>query len=170
MPPADRSDQLEQRRSGANLGWSLAMVLRRWQERVEQALDGIPHSSRGYHVLSVVVHDALPTQGALAARLAIDRTVLTYLIDDLENAGLVERQLDRRDRRARRIVATEHGRRVLADAERRVADSEEQVLGSLTASERVTFREAAERAAEAIHAAAPDTDPCRAVEDVCDRK
>jgi DNA-binding MarR family transcriptional regulator len=159
------AEQSGQRRSGASLGWSLAMVLRRWQERVEQALESIPHGSRGFHVLSVVVHDELPTQGALAVRLGIDRTVLTYLIDDLETAGLVERQLDRRDRRARRIVATEEGRRVLTEAEHRVADSEEQVLGGLNESERVMFRDTAERAAEAIHAAAPDTDPCRAVED-----
>lgn len=144
------------------------MVLRRWQERVEETLQGLPHGSRGYHVLSAVVHDAPPTQGALATRLVIDRTVLTYLIDDLEAAGLVERQLDPRDRRARRIVATEQGRRFLADAERRVADNEEQVLVALTEAERAVFRDTAERAAEAIRTTSPGTDPCIAVRDVFD--
>ncbi len=152
--------------STSNLGWSLAMVLRRWQERVEEAVEGIPHGTRGYHVLSTVVHDELPNQGALAARLLIDRTVLTYLLDDFEAAGLVERQQDPRDRRARRIVATGLGREVLTTAEARVSTAEEQVLGGLSEGERVLFRETASRAAEAIHAAAPDTEPCRAVESV----
>jgi DNA-binding MarR family transcriptional regulator len=165
---ADRPFEVAGRRSGADLGWSLAMVLRRWQERVEETLSAIPHGSRGYHVLTVVVHDDLPTQGALASRLAIDRTVLTYLIDDLEAAGLVERQLDRRDRRARRVVATEKGRQLLAEADRSVAETEERVLGGLAQTERAMFRDAAERAAEAIHATAPQTDPCLAVQETCD--
>ena len=112
------------------------MVLRRWHERVEEALRDLPHGSRGYHILAVVVHDEVPTQGALATRLAIDRSVLTYLIDDLESAGLLERQLDPRDRRARRIVATGRGREMLADAERRVSLAEEHVLAGLPEDQR----------------------------------
>lgn len=161
----DRSERPELTRSGANLGWALAVVLRRWQEQVEAAVEGIPQGSRGFHVLSVVVHDDLPTQAALATRLAIDRSVLTYVIDDLEGADLVERQLDRRDRRARRIVATGKGRQVLADAEDRVTAAEELVLGGLTEPERAVFRLAAGRAAEAIHAATPGIDLCAVVED-----
>ncbi|MEE6259431.1 MarR family winged helix-turn-helix transcriptional regulator [Plantactinospora sonchi] len=157
--PADRS-------RGSNFGWSLGMVLRRWTEYVEETLKDLPHGSRGYHILAVVVHEEVPTQGALASRLVIDRSVLTYVIDDLENAGLIERRLDPRDRRARRIVATEHGRRVLADAERRVAHAEDHVLGGLPEEQRAAFRDFAERAAEAIHASAPGTDPCAAVTDV----
>ncbi|WP_230394428.1 MarR family winged helix-turn-helix transcriptional regulator [Plantactinospora alkalitolerans] len=156
------------RRSATNLGWSLGMVLRRWHERVEEELRDLPHGSRGYHILTVVVHDEVPTQGALATRLAIDRSVLTYLIDDLESAGLLERQLDPRDRRARRIVATGRGREALADAERRVSLAEQHVLAGLPEDQRSMFRDAAGRAAEAIHAAAPGTDPCIAVQDVLD--
>ncbi|MFI7607006.1 MarR family winged helix-turn-helix transcriptional regulator [Micromonospora sp. NPDC049366] len=156
------------RQRGVNFGWSLGMVLRRWQESVEETLQDLPHGSRGYHILAVVVHEDVPTQGALAARLVIDRSVLTYVIDDLEAAGLIERQLDPRDRRARRIVATDRGRRVLADAEERVARAEDQVLGGLSPQQRAGFREAAERAAEAIVSAAPGTDPCLAVGSVID--
>jgi DNA-binding MarR family transcriptional regulator len=155
-------------RPGTNLGWSLGMVLRRWHEYVEEALKDLPQGSRGYHILAVVVHNDMPTQVALAARLAIDRSVLTYLIDDLEAAGLIERRLDPRDRRARRIVATERGRQVLTDAERRVAHAEDRVLAGLAEDQRAAFRDAADRAAEAIHAAAPGTDPCLAVQEVLD--
>ncbi|RLP96131.1 MarR family transcriptional regulator [Micromonospora sp. BL4] len=166
MSDIDPCDLPADRQRGSNFGWSLGMVLRRWHEYVEEALKGLPHGSRGYHILAVVVHEDVPTQAALASRLVIDRSVLTYVIDDLENAGLIERQLDPRDRRARRIVATERGRQALADAEKRVAHAEDHVLAGLSEEQRATFRDSANRAAEAIHAAAPGTDPCAAVTSV----
>jgi MarR family transcriptional regulator, transcriptional regulator for hemolysin len=52
------------------------------------------------------------SQAALAARLGIDRTVMTYLLDDLVTAGLVERRQDPGDRRTRSVAATEHGRAI----------------------------------------------------------
>ncbi|MEU8078752.1 MarR family transcriptional regulator [Catellatospora citrea] len=166
---ANVSTQPVDRQRGVNFGWSLGMVLRRWQEYVEEALRDLPHGSRGYHILAVVVHEDVPTQGALATRLVIDRSVLTYVIDDLEAAGLIERQLDPRDRRARRIVATERGRQVLADAEKRVAHVEDQVLRGLPEQQRATFRDAAETAAEAIAGMSPETDPCLAVSSVLEQ-
>ncbi|MFF0120287.1 MarR family winged helix-turn-helix transcriptional regulator [Micromonospora arida] len=130
------------------------------------AAEGPAARQWGYHILAVVVHEEVPTQGALAARLAIDRSVLTYVIDDLANAGLIERRPDPQDRRARRVVATERGRQTLAEAERRVAHAEDHVLGGLPEEQRRVFRDLAARAAEAIHAAAPATDPCVAVQSV----
>ncbi|MGN9810013.1 MarR family winged helix-turn-helix transcriptional regulator [Micromonospora sp. BQ11] len=169
MSTTDPCELPADRRHGSSFGWALGMVLRRWHEYVEEALKDLPHGSRGYHILAVVVHEEVPTQGALATRLVIDRSVLTYVIDDLEAAGLIERQLDPRDRRARRIVATERGRQALAEAERRVAHVEDRVLGGLPEGQRSAFRDFAGRAAEAIHAAAPGTDPCAAVTSVLGR-
>ena len=136
MSVTDACELPADRRRGSTFGWSLGMVLRRWHEYVEELLSDLPHRSRGYHILAVVVHEEVPTQGALAARLAIDRSVLTYVIDDLENAGLIERKLDPQDRRARRVVATERGRETLAEAERRVAHAEDHVLGGLPEDQR----------------------------------
>ncbi|MGW3887769.1 MarR family winged helix-turn-helix transcriptional regulator [Micromonospora chokoriensis] len=166
MAAIDPCELPADRRRGSTFGWSLGVVLRRWHEYVEEMLNDLPHGSRGYHILAVVVHEDVPTQGALATRLAIDRSVLTYVIDDLENAGLIERKLDPQDRRARRVVATDRGRAALAEAERRVAHAEDHVLGGLPEDQRDAFRDFAARAAEAIHAAAPATDPCVAVRSV----
>ncbi|MDG4840025.1 MarR family winged helix-turn-helix transcriptional regulator [Micromonospora sp. WMMD967] len=166
MAATDPCELPADRRRGSTFGWSLGVVLRRWHEYVEEMLNDLPHGSRGYHILSVVVHEDVPTQGALATRLGIDRSVLTYVIDDLENAGLIERKLDPQDRRARRIVATDRGRAALTEAERRVTHAEDHVLGGLPEDQRDTFRDFAARAAEAIHAAAPATDPCVAVRSV----
>ncbi|MFD6949527.1 MarR family transcriptional regulator [Nocardiopsis sp. TSRI0078] len=149
-----------------NLGWSLAVVLRRWHERVESVLADLPHGSRGYHVLAAVSPGEPPTQAALAERLLIDRSVMTYLLDDLEEAGLVRRRVDPDDRRVRRVCATEHGREVLAGLRERVEHAEEQVLAGLDAPTRGLFRDLAQRAAVAVQESSPATDPCAAVRQV----
>jgi DNA-binding MarR family transcriptional regulator len=48
-------------------------------------------------------------QATLAAQLGLDRTVTTYLLDELVDAGLVERRPDPSDRRARLIALTDTG-------------------------------------------------------------
>jgi DNA-binding MarR family transcriptional regulator len=145
------------------LGWSLAVVLRHWHERTETALAGIPHGARGYHVLAATAHGDPPTQAALAERLLIDRSVMTYLLDDLESADLVRRRVDPDDRRVRRVRATDTGLAVLAGAQRRVVAIEEEVLAGLDGEDRDRFRTFARHAATAIQAASPGTDPCAAV-------
>src|SRR5699024_4300592 len=142
------------------LSWPLVALLREWTNRTEAATVELPHGMRGYQVLRTVVHDTPPTQAALASRLGIDRTVLTYLIDRYADCGLVERQRDPTDRRARRIVATHHGQRVLAGVDEKVSAAGEQLLAGLRPAERTRLRELLERAA---HGLTPDEDRCAAV-------
>lgn len=141
-------------------GWSLAALLREWSARVDAAADDLPQGTRGYQLLTAVVHGNLPSQAALAATLGIDRTVMTYLLDGFEGCGLVERQRDPADRRARRIVATDKGLEVLAAMEARVAAAEDELLAGLEPAQRAVFRELLERAATG---AGPDDDPCHTV-------
>lgn len=92
-------------------------------------------TQRGYCVLS----KAIPgdrSQIKLAEQCGMDKTTMVVTIDELEKAGLVERQLSPTDRRARIIVATDKGRRVAVQA-REIADSVyADVLGVLPARER----------------------------------
>lgn len=145
---------------GLGLSWSLVALLREWSVRVEAATEALPQGMRGYQVLRVVVHDAPPTQAALAARLGIDRTVMTYLIDRYVECGFVERQQDPADRRARRIVVTPRGREILAEVDVRVADAEEDLLSGLPPADRAQFRDLLERAARGV---TRDEDPCGVV-------
>ncbi|MFI8524309.1 MarR family winged helix-turn-helix transcriptional regulator [Promicromonospora sukumoe] len=141
-------------------GWSLAALLREWSARVDAAADDLPQGTRGYQLLTAVVHGHLPSQAALAASLGIDRTVMTYLLDAFEGCGLVERQQDPADRRARRIVATDRGQEVLAAMEARVAAAEEELLSGLEPAQRAVLRQLLEQAASGT---GPDHDPCRTV-------
>ncbi len=137
------------REEGAcDMGLSLGIVLRALHSSLTQVVGDLPHRERGYQVLSTVVHRDPPSQLALAEHLGIDRTVMTYLIDDLVEAGLVERQLNPSDRRQRKIVATKRGARTLARLERQVHDAEEAVLAALDPADRRTFRAMLRRVAD----------------------
>jgi DNA-binding MarR family transcriptional regulator len=88
---------------------------------------------------------------------------MTYLLDSLAEAGLVERRPDPADRRARRIVATARGRVLLDGLGERLREVEDQVLAGLDeAGDRQAFRTLLQRLA--LHAAtaldSASADPC----------
>ena len=132
-----------------DFGAALGILLRSYAETVGPELVDFPHGARGYQTLCEVVQGQPPSQAALAARLGIDRTMMTYLIDDLVEAGLVERRPNPDDRRQRRIVATEQGRGALAALCGRVAEAEDLALGALDENERTMFRRLLTKAAGA---------------------
>ncbi len=75
-----------------------------------------------------------PTMGQVSAVLAMDRTTVTANLKPLERRGLVEVQVDEKDRRSRRLKLTSAGRRLLAEAmplwEKAQAINEELILGT----------------------------------------
>ncbi len=123
-----------------DLGLSLSLVLRAYLQASAEVLADIPGGPRGYQVIATAAHDCPPTQLALAQHLGIDRSVLTYLLDDLEAAGVIERQADPSDRRARRIVVTSAGQSLLRTLRRRLRQAETHVLRSLSADEQASLR------------------------------
>lgn len=123
-----------------DFGWTLGVLVRNYQNAATVAMGEFPHGARGYQVLVAVASGEQPNQLALAQHLGIDRTVMTYLVDDFVKAGLVERQLNPADRRARIVVATEPGLDMLAELQRSVSEAEGAVLGALDAAERELFR------------------------------
>jgi hypothetical protein len=65
---------------------------------------------------------------------------MTYLLDELEAAKLIERRPDPTDRRARRIVATQLGTELLATLNDRLRAAEAYLLAPLDLETRETFR------------------------------
>ena len=143
-----------------DLGWHLGVLGGAYQASVMAVLGDFPRGPRGYQTLAAVVHDERSSQLALATHLGIDRTVMTYLIDDLVAAGLVERQLNPDDRRQRRIVATERGVAAYTDLERRVRAAEDALLGALDDGERQALRHLLRRVACDLRDIEPAIDPC----------
>jgi MarR family transcriptional regulator for hemolysin len=147
-----------------DMGWNLGMVLRGYQGLFEAAVADMPAGIRGFQVLSTVVHKDPPNQQALGAHLAIDRTVLTYLLDTLVEAGVVERVPDPADRRARRVIATESGRHMLAAYESRVAVAEADLMAGLEKEDAETLGILIGRLARNVHRAQPGASPCEAMD------
>ena len=147
-----------------DLAWHLGMILRGHQTHFAQAVEEMPCSVRGYQMLSTVVHHDPANQQALGAHLGIDRTVLTYLIDDLVEAGLVERVPAPTDRRARKIVATRQGTELLTRLESRVAAAEQTLLAELDAAESTQLAGLVSKLSMAIHRAQPGANPCEAMD------
>ncbi|MCG7287975.1 MarR family transcriptional regulator [Cellulomonas sp. ACRRI] len=147
----------------SDLGWSLGVLLRAYERAMATAVATVPHGFRGFLVLREVVRGAHASQAALAASLGIDRTVMTYLIDDLERAGLVERRVAEVDRRQRRVHPTGAAATLLAELEHRVAAAEDEVFGALDPADRGTVGLLLRRAACEYREAEPG-DPCTTVE------
>jgi DNA-binding MarR family transcriptional regulator len=148
-----------------DFGFSLVVLARAHRAAVSAALEGVPHGLRGYQTLSTVARGEQPNQLALAGYLGIDRTVMTYVIDDLAAAGLVERRVNPNDRRERRIAVTPKGSRLLQTMQRKVQRAESEILGPLSEEQRTQFQELLTLAAR--HLKASDLEPCDAVEIEC---
>lgn len=133
-----------------DLGFALVVLARAYQAAVSAALEGVPHGPRGYQTLSAVVRGEQPNQLALATYLGIDRTVMTYVIDDLVLAELVERRLNPADRRERKIVATAKGVRMQHTLQREVQEAEDRILDPLEPQERTKLRELLSRTAREL--------------------
>ena len=123
-----------------DLGWGLGTVFRAYVMAANEAVADLPGGPRGYQVLSAAAQGTVGSQLALAQHLGVDRTVMTYLLDDLEEAGLIERRPDPADRRARRVVATPHGTELLTELDGRLRAAEVYVLSPLDQEASESFR------------------------------
>jgi DNA-binding MarR family transcriptional regulator len=106
------------------------------QDLVETRLSGIGLSLAKLAALQVLsdAGESLPlTQ--LADRLSCVKSNITQLVDRLEADGLVERQPDPNDRRARLATLTPAGRKACRDGSRIRQAAERNVLGKLTPAE-----------------------------------
>jgi DNA-binding MarR family transcriptional regulator len=119
---------------GDELFWLLRRALHTMRRDVREQVDLTPSRHR---LLRVVARAAEPQrQTALAAALDVVPRSITSLVDDLEHAGLVERQPDPTDRRATLVALTDEGRAVLTEADRQRRRHAEELLARLEPAER----------------------------------
>jgi MarR family transcriptional regulator, temperature-dependent positive regulator of motility len=109
------------------------------------------------HDLTPVQYAALSTikthpgidQVTLAGLIAYDRTTITGVVDRLAQKGLLVRQANSRDRRARVLQITNQGLRVLGEIEPAVAAAQRIMLRGLTADEAGQFMHLLRKAIDA---------------------
>jgi DNA-binding MarR family transcriptional regulator len=86
-------------------------------------------STSAYSILSRIDREGPKPLGALAARLAMDRTTLSREVAPLVDAGLVEAKLDKDDRRRRIVALTDEGAARVADARPLWAAAQKELAG-----------------------------------------
>jgi DNA-binding MarR family transcriptional regulator len=123
-----------------NLSWLLGESFRAHMEAMRGVLGDLPHGPRGFAALCGAAHGSARNQAELAKQLGVDRTVMVYLVDDLERAGLVERVADPRDRRSKLIRATEAGHSRLRELQAQTGAAEAELLAELSPAEQELLR------------------------------
>jgi DNA-binding MarR family transcriptional regulator len=142
----------------------LAHLGRVAKRRFADALE--PTGLKGPHAFALAqLRELGPTsQQELAETLDLDPSKLVALLNELENDGLAERRRDPGDRRRHIVEISARGRERLADAERAMAEFENEFLSELAPEERRQLQGMLERvaqcaAAEAI-ASIKEEPPC----------
>ncbi|RZS37488.1 MarR family transcriptional regulator [Herbihabitans rhizosphaerae] len=102
----------------------------------------------GYVVLSALDDGPVRTQAVLAATIGADKTRIITTLDDLQDNGLITREVDPDDRRNRLLSITAEGRAVRRTAQKAIQASEDDALAVLTEAERRTFLRAAAKLAD----------------------
>lgn len=128
------------REDDEDLGALLADATRRLiaEERPLLAARGL--TMWGYIALSRLAAAPASSQLQLAGAMGYDKTRLIALLDELEGDGLVRREPDPSDRRARVISLTAAGRKRHAAARRAIAALEDRLLTSVGDADRRRLR------------------------------
>jgi len=122
-----------------HMGWLMSRASHTIGAALMGSLAPLGLNLRDYTVLIAAERAAIEgvpqTQLALAQSGRLDKSTMVVAVDALEEEGLVERRPDPKDRRARIVVPTDAGRKLLARAEGVVLGVEDGVLADLSAEE-----------------------------------
>jgi DNA-binding MarR family transcriptional regulator len=111
------------------LGWAV-------KDRTVDAFEAAGASPYHYSVLAVLEESARETQATIADALGYDRSWLVGLLDELEEAGLIERRRDPADRRRHLVSLKPEGVTRLAELRAISRGVEEEFLAPLDPEER----------------------------------
>jgi DNA-binding MarR family transcriptional regulator len=105
-----------------------------------------------YSVLSRLCAEPVRGQNQLAEAIGADKTRIIDVLDDLQARGLISRDPDPADRRARLLAVTPQGRRLHGQVQRAIRREEQPVLAALPASDREAFLRSLATLADALSA------------------
>jgi DNA-binding MarR family transcriptional regulator len=130
----------------------IAQLARGTRRRIEQAVAPLGLRPRELLALQHLRDRGPAAQQTLVELLAVDATNLVAVLNRLEDAGLIGRRRDRADRRRAIIELSPRGARLLADLDRAFREIDDEVLATMTASERASLNGLLAQAVEHISA------------------
>jgi len=125
----------------SDLCWLLSRASHGLTTEFTAALEDLGISPRSHSVLFTAMTGEF-TQTEIAKMVGLDKTTMVVTVDELEAAGLAERRPSTTDRRARVIVVTDAGVRLVLEAEEVLDRVREDVLSVLEPDERLVFLKA----------------------------
>jgi MarR family transcriptional regulator, organic hydroperoxide resistance regulator len=109
----------------------------------------------GYIVLTRLGDQGVRGQAVLAEAIGADKTRIIDVLDDLQTRGLIRRDPDPADRRARLLATTAQGRRLRDQVRRAIRREEQRLLAALPAGERAALLRGLQRLNRAAGSVAP---------------
>lgn len=135
---------------GPPLGFLLASVGFGAARRFRSVIGPTGMQPQEFGVLRTVAMEEGISQQACGHALKVAPSQMVALVDSLEEKGLVERRPDPADRRVRALHVTPKGRRALASGFEAAMRNEQDVFGSLSATERTELRRMLQQIADAL--------------------
>ncbi|PYP30015.1 MAG: hypothetical protein DMD49_11615 [Gemmatimonadetes bacterium] len=123
-------------RKPERIGQLLTVAAAAAQSLARERLRPLGLTPRGWVVLSALAEGGPRPQIDLATATGTDRTVMTYLLDDLERHDLIERARDPSDRRSYQIHLTRRGEETHRTVASGLAAQADTLLRPLDAPER----------------------------------
>ena len=139
VPPAGQGPEL--RRMGERPTWLISRAYLRATGLLQEGFAAEGDRLRGYHYRLLAALDEFgpASQAALGRGTGIDRSDVTAALVELEERGLVERNVNPADRRRNVVSITAAGTRRLAELDTVVDTIQERLLAPLSEEERRQF-------------------------------
>jgi MarR family transcriptional regulator for hemolysin len=141
-------------------GALLAQTARQWRRAADQQLQPFELTEATWLPLVRIARaPTLMRQKDLAASLSLDNSSVVRLLDNLETAGLIRRQEEASDRRAKTIVLTARGRAVAGQVEAVAHRVREDALAGLSDADIETAFRVLDHVCRALATTVPETAP-----------
>jgi DNA-binding MarR family transcriptional regulator len=119
-----------------NVGYAIRRAQMRIYEDFYAALADLDTTPTRFTLLLLIRENPGIRSVDLARALGVARSGMVRLIDELEQRGLISREIDKNDRRNQSLVLTGPGRRKLGQMEKTVEQHEARITTALSKSER----------------------------------
>lgn len=133
-----------------NIGFHIRIVQMRIFREFYRVFEGSGVTPGMHTVLAIIRDNPGMRQRTLAELLMVREPNMTRMIQGLQGAGLISREVDKSDRRAFHLVLTDKGRGLMDGVQDRLEILEDKLLGGLDPEERRNLRSYLDRILDRI--------------------